>query len=855
MSMSDLAAQDSYEIDPMTGAVMNPSPYAQGKFERILGKIGGGLRDWFQTPGRAFKEGLTPEEATNWGAGTALSMLGVGAPVAMTAPARGASAGIFGGKLAETADMAALRQARALEKTGTEPGAILDATGWEKRPDKQWRFEINDRDAAMKPGQSALMRSDAPPPGARPDVTVSDVFHHPDLYAAYPWVGEMPARSLPAVDKFGQPNTMRGGYDPQSKAVYLRENLTPQEARLTMLHEAQHAIQGEEGFAQGGSLSSPSVVRRGDKQLEQTISAAEQRFNTLRDQMLNEVSAKAPSGNPTRAQIDKWKADNPALAIEMDRAFDTFSAPGGANRSASRFEAYRSLQGETEARNVSRRADLIPEQRYLLRPEVTEDVARAQQWMERGKRGKMGEIADTAMPGMMQDTAPPVRLGSILAPPEEINRAAAASAKGVTQPELRKLYGELGLTGGAPSELVGPSLAAKHDPAAIQATIDLKLADRAALDTLSPKQRQQFALGGKAPEGFTLPSREAGAADRAAFKPLKKEITQAEAAFDADVAAGNRPSIFDLSPKTLMQTPDVAQFNLPRVAPEATERLGSVARGGLQRIERAAAAAPEENWGWYNLDQARDRFREYHGATRGDQAFNAWLDSVAGTSMVNPIDNNLRSSTWYLQQMLEGKPLPETMQVIDPVSGKATKTMVGGPPAGYGAKSQIQHADRVREYVTNSYDPVTNPKPISYRMNLGGNWMPRTVDTHDIRNLVGMPAAKEIFKEDAALLPKEYAYLEKVGQRASDRAGASQAAQQAATWVGGGEYTGLKSYPAPLMEALNRRAHVTGAVRGISAEQALKEAFTGKKPLLGLGGAAVVGPSIMGGLASQDRYE
>jgi hypothetical protein len=177
--------------------------------------------------------------------------------------------------------------------------------------------------------------------------------------------------------------------------------------------------------------------------------------------------------------------------------------------------------------------------------------------------------------------------------------------------------------------------------------------------------------------------------------------------------------------------------------------------------------------------------------------------------------------------------LPETISIRDLTSGKMVRTMAGGPPPGYGAKSQIQHADRVREYLTNSYDPVSNPKPISYRMNLGGNWMPRTVDTHDIRNMVGMPYALQAFGPDeASLLPKEYSYLEQVGQRAANRAGMPQASQQAATWVGGGDYTKLKSYPAPLMEVLNRRAHVTGSVRGQSAWDALLDAFSGKQPLL-----------------------
>jgi len=445
------------------------------------------------------------------------------------------------------------------------------------------------------------------------------------------------------------------------------------------------------------------------------------------------------------------------------------------------------------------------------------------------------------------------------ATPEAINRAALESRKGATQPELRQLYGELGLTGGAPLPLVKPSLAASQPPELVQAAIDLKLADRAQLDKLTPKQRQEYAVKGKLPGGAMLPSQEAALPALEAFKPLKKEVSKAEKAFDEGVARGVKPSVFDLSPETLKKTPDVDQFNLPRVAPKQTERLEGVSRGGMQRLERAAKAAPEENWGWYNLMQQRELAHQIHGPKKGEQVFQTWLDGVAGTSMVNPIDNNIRSSTWYLQQVLQGKPLPQVLDIADPVSGKMVKTMAGGPPPGYGAKSQIQHADRVKEYMTRTYDPVTNPKPISYRQNLGGNWMPRTVDTHDIRNMVGMPQAKTLFSaEDSALLPGEYSYLESVGQRAANRAGTPQAPQQAATWVGGGDYTGLKSYPAPLQEAINRRAHVTGQVYGVSPMQALTDAFTGKRPLLeigaAVGGGGAVGAGALGALARQDEY-
>jgi hypothetical protein len=39
-----------------------------------------------------------------------------------------------------------------------------------------------------------------------------------------------------------------------------------------------------------------------------------------------------------------------------------------------------------------------------------------------------------------------------------------------------------------------------------------------------------------------------------------------------------------------------------------------------------------------------------------------------------------------------------------------------------------------------------------------------------------------------------------------------------ATWIGGGPYTGLKTAADPSLHVLNRRAHVTGMVRGISPE-------------------------------------
>jgi hypothetical protein len=426
---------------------------------------------------------------------------------------------------------------------------------------------------------------------------------------------------------------------------------------------------------------------------------------------------------------------------------------------------------------------------------------------------------------------------------EEINRAAASSA-GMTQKGVRDLYNQLGLTGGPIDPLLMPSLASPS-PEALQAATMLKQQDMAAMNALSPADRALFVKGKL--KNFQLPSQQAAEEAAKGFEPIKKQVKKAEQAFDVQRAQGTAPSLFDLSAGALAQTPDVPQFSLPRVAPKITERIAPAFEGGagLQRIEEAAGKASPADWGWYNIDQMRQAFHAIHGPAQGEAAYQAWLDGLAGTSMVNPISSNVRSSTDYLGRILRGEPLPETIPVTDPETGRQRFALAAPPPVGYGAKAQQQHADRVREFLSNVGDPVANAKPFTYRQNLGGNWASRTVDTHDIRNMLGMPYALSAIGENAGLLPGEYAALEGLGQQAATRAGVPQAAQQGATWIGGGPYTQLKSIPIPLQDEINRRIHVTAAVRGEKPEDTLTKMIRGQLPFLGLGGA-IAAPMFAG---------
>src|SRR5262252_1005607 len=437
-----------------------------------------------------------------------------------------------------------------------------------------------------------------------------------------------------------------------------------------------------------------------------------------------------------------------------------------------------------------------------------------------GGRMPVARLAPTVREG----TAPVACLVQ-RASPEEITRAAQTSHE-MTYPQLRQLYRELGLTGGEPSEVVRPALRPQPMEAIGRAT-ELKLADQRVLDTLTEAERRTFQLKGKLPEGVILPSQEAAAPAERAMEPTWKEVAKAQEAYKQELAAGRGTSIFDVSPEALLRQPDVPQFVLPRTVEKRTERLAPAFAGGagLRRLESAAGAAAPRTWGWYNIQEPIRTFSYLH-SKYGPEIASAWLDALAGTSMVNPISSNVRGSSWYLNQILGGKPLPQVILVKDPVSGKTLQALAGPPPAGYGAKAQVHHAQRVREFLGNEADPVENMKPMSYRANLGGNYLPRTVDTHDIRNMVGMPYATEK-PMTRALLPGEYVALENLGRQASQRAGVPQAMQQAGTWIGGGPYTRLKSIPIPLAEELSRRSHITGMVRGIRPEEAWRRHVTG----------------------------
>lgn len=199
--------------------------------------------DLLKVPGKAYQEGISDEEAVPWGAQTALSMMGMGAPAA-----EAGSAGIFGGKLARTADLDKLSKAQDMTMSRVPRGNILDETGWFRGADGKWRFEIPDTNTSVA-GVKALESV-----GGTEGLPVPEFFRHKELYDAYPYLKKTKAMAMPLDG-----NSLGGyGFDPVNKNPFIvlnskaEEFNNPNETRSVLLHELQHAIQrGPEDFAPG----------------------------------------------------------------------------------------------------------------------------------------------------------------------------------------------------------------------------------------------------------------------------------------------------------------------------------------------------------------------------------------------------------------------------------------------------------------------------------------------------------------------------------------------------------------------------------------------------------------------------
>lgn len=235
---------------PSERSVMMPDRYMP---DIIAPKI---LYDFIRAikaPARAARgEVLDEEEALN----VATNVMGGGLAASRTAPT-GATLGMFIGPKSAAWNKAAAEKAIQLEKAGVRPQDIWQETMTARGLDKQWRQEIPDVGATLDMSKVPVGQN----------VRLTSAFSHPALEEAYPNLVNNLRLGKETSDWF------RGKFDPLTKTVTTggaevagkseAENLA--QARSTLLHEIQHAIQHHEGWGMGGSTESARPIMQAVK--------------------------------------------------------------------------------------------------------------------------------------------------------------------------------------------------------------------------------------------------------------------------------------------------------------------------------------------------------------------------------------------------------------------------------------------------------------------------------------------------------------------------------------------------------------------------------------------------------------
>lgn len=271
-----------------------------------------------------------------------------------TKPSEGGLKQMAGVK-AQNAPIVDLRRAQEMERNGKTPEEIYDETGWVKGKDGKWRFEIPDD--LNKVDWSIFEKGN-------PDVDyrrLKNIYDNPRLYEAYPWL-ENKVVHLMDLEK-----DVHGGVrkDFTGTNIVINKQIGDAERSGALIHEIQHLIQEEEGFASGGNEKTAynqiiARIRDLSNQIK-TYPHGEHYAQALMDQneMLFSEEKNEQAENAVNNEISDLEKEISLedrekiweLAVEKSYLQSELQ-----NNDRNDYELYRNLAGEQEARHATERA-------------------------------------------------------------------------------------------------------------------------------------------------------------------------------------------------------------------------------------------------------------------------------------------------------------------------------------------------------------------------------------------------------------------------------------------------------------------------------------------------------------------
>ena len=224
-----------------------------------------------------------------------------------------------------------------LEKENATPEQIWEATGMVRGLDQQWRSEISDKFAKMKEGENFKdihRRGGLNGVWSKDKVTVNDVLDHPEFFEAYPTLGNIKVVTHKAD------NPVKGSFHQNKGEISIREDLNPEEAKSTILHELTHGVQAKEQWNRGANAG--QLIRHYAKEKEGIMSQIED---------LNRQGSEAYKAD----DMDKYRQLMAQRDILSKKYINFDPEEIG-------YDMYKHHGGEAEARLVQRRANLSNEQ-------------------------------------------------------------------------------------------------------------------------------------------------------------------------------------------------------------------------------------------------------------------------------------------------------------------------------------------------------------------------------------------------------------------------------------------------------------------------------------------------------------
>lgn len=310
------------------------------------------------------------------------------------------TAGVFGGRLAQTHDPIKLQEAEGLLKSGVTPNEIWDKTGQFQGADNIWRYEISDNEAKLLNQNIESTFHDQV--NEKGDFLygpkLSEILDHPKLFEAYPQLKDI------RVDTNVSNNQL--GVARFDGSIGLKAGMQPDQMKAVLLHEVQHHIQNIEGTAKGGN---PQQFELGPDEIREL----KEQHSALSDAIAAKVmSLKGMNINDALKLIQVQKGpifDLKTIALaqsEMPRLLRMHKQISEMLNDTSGFDRYQKLAGEVESRNVERRSSGIWSD---LPPFNTEGTPRAQQIIKGvGKQYKLTPVESDPFSGVssVQKPAP-----------------------------------------------------------------------------------------------------------------------------------------------------------------------------------------------------------------------------------------------------------------------------------------------------------------------------------------------------------------------------------------------------------------------------------------------------------------